>query len=333
MGVKSFFRIKVTNPESAYYEKTIAAIGEMIALSKFKGKRLCIDASLAIYSSITALESISALTDKDGKTTVHINTIFNKIILQMQAGIQQIWIFDSPEPNEMKLREYAKRKERREKAKESTTLTENMKGKAQYRLNTEHVEEIQQLLTDMGIMYIVAPPGIEAEQYGAYLTAGSPEDRFCQYMITGDSDVLFFGGNLLRISSAKTATGKSKKTIYQTFDLDDVLNELNLTYDQFLKVGVAMGTDFNDKADNYGPARVIEAIRKNKVFITPAMEKTMRYYKSDISNLVEKAKTVAGEYSRENVLKFLESRKFNLDRANTRLDDFEKFKSRMEKKK
>lgn len=312
MGVKQFFKIKITNKASDFIGQTISQIGEKVNLKNFKGKRLCNDASLMIYQSILALESIKSLTDGDGNTTVHINTIFNKIIQQAQAGIVQIWIFDSPIPNEFKKREYVKRKERREK---------NSSEKVDYSLNKIHVEEIQSLLEYMGIMYIVSPTGIEAEQYGAYLTRGPIEDRFCQYMITGDSDVLFFGGNLLRISSEKTNTGKSKKTIYQTFDIDELLNETGLSYDEFLRMGVLMGTDFCDKMPGIGPATVIKKVNTQ---LSPAMENTIKYFKSDIADKIENAKIVENKYNREKLVEFLSSRKFNKDRVEKRLNDYEK---------
>jgi 5'-3' exonuclease len=317
MGVLNFFKIKIFNKKSEFNEKNIAEAGMPVTLKDLKGMRICNDASLMIYQSILALESVQSLTDTSGNTTVHINVIFNKIIQQAEAGIDQFWIFDSPILNEMKIREYERRKERREKAAEN-----DKNGKVAYKLTEKHVKDIQQLLTLMGIMYATAPPGVEAEQYGAKLTSGIPENRFCQYMLSGDSDVLFFGGNLLRISQATTATGKSKKTIYQKFDLSDLLKELGITYDEFLKVGVVMGTDFNEKADKIGPATVMK--KYNTAYITPAMQAAINYFKSDISEKIGEAEIIDGKYDRNALLEFLTSRNFNKERSEKRLDAFEK---------
>ena len=314
MGVKNFFKIKFIKDETEY---TIDELGEEVNLKKFNNEKICIDASLILYQSILSAERINSLTDAEGETTVHINTIFNKIIQLKQAGIIQIWIFDSPIPNEIKKRELEKRKERRENATDEKT---------KYKLNKKHIEEIQYLLTNLGIMYIISPPGVEAEQYGSYLTKGNINERFCKYMITGDSDVLFFGGNLLRIISTKTAKGKSKKTIYKAYELDDILNDIDITIDQFLKIGVIMGTDFNDKAPGIGPATVIKKVKKDIAHITPAMENAINYYKSDISEKISNDDTqiVNGIYDRIKIIEFLVSKKFNKERVESRLDDFEK---------
>jgi 5'-3' exonuclease len=316
MGIKQFFKIKIINKDSEFDGMVISQLGEVVSLKKFKGERICNDASHTIYQSILALDSIQSLTDSEGNTTIHLNIILNKIIQQAQAGITQIWIFDSPTPNPMKVKELAKRKEKREKA------AKEGKEKIEYRLNKQHIEEVQFLLNNLGIMYITAPPGIEAEQYGAYLTKGPINERFCKYMISGDSDVLFFGGNLLRITSEKSATGKTKKTIYQAFDLSDFLNETNLTNDEFLKMGVAMGSDWNEKAPSVGPGTIMKKI--NDVYITPTMEDAIDYYKSDIGDKIGQADIVEGKYNRDKILEFLLSKKFNKERLEGRLDAFEK---------
>jgi 5'-3' exonuclease len=189
-------------------------------------------------------------------------------------------------------------------------------------LNKEHVEDIQQLLRLMGVMYIVAPPGVEAEQYGAYLTQGIIDQRFCKYMISADSDVLCFGGNLLRVVSEKSASGASRKTLYKIFELDDVLSELGMEYDMFLQMCVTMGTDFNDKTEGVGPGTVVEKIRNKDLYFSPMQEETIEYFKSDISSKIGQAEIVQEEYRSDELLKFLTSRSFGADRVKKRLEKY-----------
>ncbi|HXT83996.1 MAG TPA: hypothetical protein VN704_06660, partial [Verrucomicrobiae bacterium] len=80
MGVKQFFQIKIISNSPDLNGELMSQLGEIVKLTDFKGQRLCIDASNTIYQSILALESVQTLTDKDGNTTVHLNTILNKII-------------------------------------------------------------------------------------------------------------------------------------------------------------------------------------------------------------------------------------------------------------
>lgn len=342
MGVDSFFKIRISG-KNAKDAKLISSIGETIDLSSLSGERVCVDASLMIYSSILAMERVTALTDAEGKTTTHINTIFNKVIELNKYNISQIWIFDSPKPNEFKTRALEKRRERREKAakelekdeKESEKEGEkreekeanknnkrNKNEKLQYHLNEEHVNDIKSLLQFMGIMYIEAPPGIEAEQYGAFITRGTESQRYCKYMISGDSDVLSFGGNLLRISSQKSATGKSRKTIYQVFELDNVLNQLGLNYDKFLEMCVVMGTDFNEKLRDVGPAKVLNKIKQDELVLTPRQEMIIGYYKSDITDKIGESVRSQNDYDRKDLIEFLKSKNFDEVRINKRLENF-----------
>jgi flap endonuclease-1 len=328
MGVKDFFKIRLpANPgdlnevESRGDEpQTIGNFGKIVTLKKLHGTRVCVDASLMIYTSILAAPELNTLTDSEGRTTVHLNTIFNKIIQLREAGIDQIWIFDSPTPNPIKRLALEKRSARKQKA-----LDENHKNKDKlsYRLNKEHVGDIQSLLDAMGIMYITAPPEIEAEQYGAFLTRGPESERYCQYMLSGDSDVLCFGGNLLRISTVKS--GASRKTVYRTFDLEDLLTRIGLTYDQFLEVCVLMGTDFNTKKPGVGPATILRDYQKGESFITPRMKLTIKYFKSDIADKIGESNITRdqSEYDRARVVDLLVGRGFNRDRVERRLDSFE----------
>lgn len=310
MGIKQFFNIKIFNKKSAFNNLTINDLGTQVSLRNFKGKRLCNDASILIYQSILSQE-FNNLTDSHGKTTVHINTILNKVIQQQEAGIEQIWIFDSPIPNPMKKRENEKRKERKDK------LTKN--NETVYTLTKEHVEEIQKLLSLLGVMYIIAPPGIEAECYGSHLCKGPKSERFCEYMISSDSDILFFGGNLLKISSQKSATGKTKKTVYKIFDLDQILYETGLDYDQFLTVGVALGTDWNDANEQgIGPGTVIKKIKD--IYLTPSMKEAIKYYKQDFE--LKEAEIVKNQYNKEALIDFLVSRNFNKEKLLIKLEKF-----------
>lgn len=324
MGVQQFFKIVVHNPNDPLHGKTVGEIGTAAQLSDFRGERLCDDASLAIYSSILAMPSTTHLTDSSGRTTIHINTIFNKVIQRAKAGIIQLWIFDSPEPNPIKHIAHEARSLRRADAtRRKTEAPDPALEKQEFKLDKQTVEEVQTLLRLMGITYVVAPPGMEAEQYGAFLTRGPEPGRFCKYMISGDSDVLMFGGNLLRIFSQKSTSGKSKRTVFQRFDLDNVLKTTGLSYQELLEVGVSLGTDFNEANEQGIGIKTIMKKRKD-VFITPAMNRAMEYYKSSISDKIGESDIVNSTYDRSGLTEFLVGRGFQPDRLNGRLDEFER---------
>ena len=315
MGVVSLFQVEVSKPKAKDdIGRTIATLCREITLPKMKQMKVCIDTPNMIYASILAMSHINTLTDSEGKTTSHINTIWNKIVGLDQALVTQIWIFDSKKPNPLKAAEL---KRRFEKAFRSTD------EKVQFRMNSEHINDIKTLLRLSGQPYIEAPEGIEAEQYGAWLTRGPiARARFCQYMISADSDVLAFGGNLIRPYQKPSSTGKSKKLVYQVYELEDILSESGLTYDTFLEMCVAMGTDFNDKTTGAGVKTVIDKVKSGKIILTPTQEKVIAYYKSQPK--FSEGDIVFNDYDKTGLENFLVSKQFKLERVQERMNGYPK---------
>jgi flap endonuclease-1 len=276
MGVKDLFKIPVTNEDHPAHKETLGNAGEKIELSALVGHRVCVDMSDYIYNSLLAMEHISALTDTEGNPTSHILRIFNTVQMLHKAGAKQVWVADSRRPNKFKRFEADKRRESRQKGKDEGD------EKRAFVMTGKHVQDIMKLLSLMGITYIEAPEGIEAEHYGAFMTSGPIGDRYCTYMLSADSDVLMFGGNLLRHSTEKSPSGKSKKTLYRVYELEDVLNALDVTQDEFLKIAVCLGTDFQkEKIKGVGPKTVVAKVKNNKVTIPDDLKEVMEYYKSD----------------------------------------------------
>lgn len=276
MGVKDLFKIPVANEEHDYYGKNVGDVGEKIEFKDLKDHRICVDASDYIYNSLLAMSHVSALTDSEGRPTAHILRIFNVVQMLQRDGVSQVWVFDSPTPNKFKKFEQEKRRARREQGKQRG------QEKQSFVITSEIVNDIKHLLGFMGVTWIEAPEGIEAEHYGAFMTGGEIGNRFCTYMLSADSDVLAFGGNLLRHTTERSASGKTKKTVYQVYELEDVLHALDVNYDEFLKICVAMGTDFQaEKIKGTGPKTVVSKVKNNKLSYDKDLKDVMRYLKSD----------------------------------------------------
>jgi flap endonuclease-1 len=305
MGVINFFQIEINKPKTKEeIPRTIGTLAREITLAKMRGFRVCIDTPNMIYAAILAMSHIGALTDSNGRTTAHINTIWQKILSLDKAGISQIFLYDSATPNALKAAELARRRERAYNSSDP---------KVQFRMDSEHVEETKTLLRLMGVTYVEAPEGIEAEQYGAWMTRGPvARARFCQYMISADSDVLAFGGNLIRPYQKPSSTGKSKRLVYQIYELEDILSETQLNYDQFLQMCVSMGTDFCDKTTGIGVKTALAKVRSGSIALNPQQESVMAYYKSKPTFSNQDA--VFNTYDAAGLEEFLVSKGFNRER-------------------
>lgn len=309
MGVTDLMKVKIVNAQSEYNNKTIGDIGIIIDLKSLKGERVCFDVSNIIYSSILAMKFVTSLTDGEGKPTSHILTIMNKVLMTKKLGVRQVWIFDSPECNKLKVAELVKRDAKRAKSKNDKVL---------FKMTGEQVDDIKTLLSHMGIMYIVAPPGIEAEQYGAMLTMGSPEERFCKYMISGDTDVLAFGGNVLRPPSKKSGEKAPKPGTFVAYENDDVLREMNMSREDFVTMCVALGTDFSEKTPRVGPATIHKKILENDIELTEEQQTVYEYFMNPVE--LQEAHLVENQYNKEALRAFLELKGFNFERYEKRID-------------
>lgn len=309
MGVKNFFKILISNIKSRLFGQTIGDFGCPVTLKGLQGIYVCIDASIMIYSSMTAFAGLND--PNTGEATTHLNTILNKVIQLAGMKMKQVWIFDSPQSHEMKAHELARRAQTRE-------------ASGQYKLQTKHIEEVKQMLRNLDVLIIEAPPRVEAEQYGAFLTQGAVDERFCRYMLSGDSDVLMFGGNLLRVYTERTATGKSKKQTFRIYELEDLLATLDLTLEQFRIMGVTMGTDFNAKTAGIGERTVLEAVKTGKCTLNEEQKKALAYYSTTITVAqAEEAKIEQGVFGRDQLIEMLAARGFNAARISKRLADYQ----------
>ena len=249
MGVKGFFKITIG-------KKTFEQLGSKVQLKDLKDKVIGIDASFIIYNSALAFYLSSSPINGDGASeikdgapestsdttsdtktdtlTSHLHIILNKVLQFKKNNIEQLWIFDNPVSHRLKAKELATRDQTRE-----------------FKLNSKIVEETKKLLNYLGITYITAPKNVEAEHLGAMLTP-----KVCDLFLSGDSDVLIFGGNLLRPKKEGT------KTVYYAYYFEEFLKDADISYDQLVKIAVAMGNDFNTKIKGIGPKTVVSKIKK-----------------------------------------------------------------------
>lgn len=290
MGVKDFFKIDVK-------DGSIKDLSLTVDLAGLSGMTIAIDTSYMIYQSALAVQ----LTDSKGRLTSHMNVILSKINAYAKAGIHQVWIFDSPEGNERKAAENERRRAYRAET-------------GAYKMTTADVESVKGLIHRMGLLYIEVPNGVEAEQYAAAMCRSNVAD----YVLSGDSDVLMFGGNLLKpIPSAKT-----NKVAFDSYRLSDILEKTGMSYTQFVQMGVAMGTDFNEKVPRVGPKTVIKRVMAESIDFDEKQLSAIEYFSKPVDKSV--AKMTCEPFDAEAVVEYLTDFEFKADRVKKIVTEFEK---------
>jgi flap endonuclease-1 len=186
-------------------------------------------------------------------------------------GIKPIYVFDGIPPT---LKEVEIKRRMRVKEEAAIRYEQALKaGKTEearvYAQATSHLkdymaEDSKKLLNLMGIPWIQAPS--EGEAQAAHLARRGDAD----YCASQDYDSLLFGApKLLRNVTISGRRKLPSKNIYveivpEVVELEQVLKECGITYEQLIDVGILIGTDFNpDGIKGLGPKTALKLIKEH----------------------------------------------------------------------
>lgn len=246
-----------------------------IDLEYLSGKKIAIDAFNWIYQFLSIIrdrDTGQPLKNSRGQVTSHLSGIFYRTAKLVEAGIRPIWVFDGKPPEfkyvseERKIKKEEARK-RLEIARENGDVEEiRIAAQQTAHLSGEMVEQAKQLLELMGIPFVQAPSEGEA-QCAHMCKSGQAYAAASQ-----DADSLLFGADrLLRnlsISGRRKVAGKNiyREVKPEIIELGEMLENLGITREQLILVGMLVGTDFNPGIKGYGPKRALELVRQEKTF-------------------------------------------------------------------
>ncbi|MFB6182490.1 MAG: flap endonuclease-1, partial [Candidatus Nanohaloarchaea archaeon] len=214
------------------------------------------------------------LKDSSGNITSHLSGVFYRNINLLENNIRPIYIFDGETP-ELKSKESSRRKKKRREAREKwKKLKEEGKVDEAYtkatqssKLTGDMIEEAKNLLDVMGIPYIQAPS--EGEAQAAYMVKETGE----VYAVgSQDWDCLLFGAdrmvrNLTNRKTRKTSSGGKKEISTELIALESVLDQLGVSQEKLIWMGVLMGTDFNpDGIEGIGPKTAYKLVQEYESF-------------------------------------------------------------------
>jgi flap endonuclease-1 len=239
-------------------------------LEDLQGKIVAVDAYNALYQFLSSIRQPDGtpLKDRRGGVTSHLSGLLYRTASLAEAGIRPVYVFDG-KPPELKRATIEERKERKVKAEAELAEaieagdTERAYTKAQQTsyLSPEMVGEAKRLLDALGVPWIQAPG--EGEAQAAHMAAKG--DAWAAS--SQDYDAILFGAP--RLVRNMAVTGKRKlpgKSIWvdvepELIELDAVLEELKLTREQLVAVGILVGTDFDPGVKGVGPKRAVKIVR------------------------------------------------------------------------
>ncbi|MFT4867451.1 MAG: flap endonuclease-1 [Candidatus Nanohaloarchaea archaeon] len=248
---------------------------EEIDFADLNDKEIAIDAMNTLYQflSIIRQRDGTPLKDSSGNITSHLSGLFYRNINLLEENIRPVFVFDGEMPD-LKEKESSKRRKKREEAREEwKKLKEEGKVEEAYtkatqssKLTGDMIEESKKLLEAMGIPYIQAPS--EGEAQAAFMTTEkSPGDIYA--VGSQDWDCLLFGAekmvkNLTTRKTRKTSGGGRKEISTEKIELEDALDQLDVTREELVWMGLLMGTDFNpDGIKGIGPKTALKLVREH----------------------------------------------------------------------
>lgn len=207
--------------------------------TSFNGKSVAVDTLLQIYRFIIGMVGRGQLKRSDGKVTTHIQGFFHKIVNLLTNGIYPIFVIDGDAPS-IKEVTLEKRRLMKQKAEDMLdSIPDEIDNESRIKLEKraitvtrDQIADVKKLCTLFGLPFIQAPE--EADPQCAALNIVNK----VYGVVSEDSDVLFFGApRLLKNFS-------SKNKYVDVIDLEILLKDLDLTYEQWVEYGILLGCDY-----------------------------------------------------------------------------------------
>ena len=244
-----------------------------VRLEDLSGKSIAIDAYNALYQFLAIIRQPDGtpLKDSSGRITSHLSGLLYRTSNLVEMGIKPIYVFDGVPPTlkEVEIKRRMKAKEealiKYEQALKVGKIEEaRMYAQATSRLKDYMTEDSKRLLDLMGISWVQAPS--EGEAQAAHLVKRGDAN----YCASQDYDSLLFGApKLVRnvtISGRRKLPGKNVyiEVVPEVVNLEQVLKNCGITYEQLIDIGILIGTDFNPEGiKGLGPKTALKLIKEH----------------------------------------------------------------------
>jgi len=243
-----------------------------VDLKSLSGKSIAIDAYNALYQFLAIIRQPDGtpLKDHTGRITSHLSGLLYRTSNLVEMGIKPVYVFDGVPPalKEVEIKRRMRVKEeaavKYEQALKAGRLEEaRTYAQATSRLKDYMKEDAVRLLNLLGIPWVQAPS--EGEAQAAHL-AKKGDTNLCA---SQDFDSLLFGApQLVRNVTISGRRKLPRKKVYiqvvpEIVELDRVLEELGVTHQQLIDIGILLGTDFNPEGvKGIGPKTALKLVKE-----------------------------------------------------------------------
>ncbi|WP_134670752.1 flap endonuclease-1 [Halorussus marinus] len=239
--------------------RQLAVLSE-VPFEDLDGETVAVDAHNWLYKYLTT--TVKWTTD-DAYTTADDTEVANLIgVVQglpkfFENDLTPVFVFDGSVTDhksaEIEQRREAReaREERLEKAREAGDAIEVARLDAHTQRLTDTIQRTTRELFDrLDVPYIEAPA--EGEAQAAYMNRVGAVD----YCGTEDYDALLLGAPL----TLRQLTSKGDPEL---MDFEATLDDLEVTWEQLVDIGILCGTDFNEGVSGIGPKTALETVKEH----------------------------------------------------------------------
>ncbi len=246
---------------------------QTISLDDLSKKTLAVDAYNTLYQFLAIIRQPDGtpLKDRRGRITSHLSGLLYRTANLAEKGIKLVFVFDG-RPPELKQLEITRRRQVKAEAvihyeralKEGKIEEARTYAQATSQLKDILVDDAKKLLEALGVAWSHAPS--EGEAQASFIA--SRGDTWA--VASQDHDSLLFGAPRMVKNLAITGRRKlPRRDAYvevepKLIELTRVLQDLSLTREQLVDVGILIGTDFNpDGVKGIGPKTAVKIIREH----------------------------------------------------------------------
>ncbi len=267
-----------------------------VDFNNLTGKSIAVDAYNALYQFLAIIRQPDGtpLKDNEGRVTSHLSGVLYRTSNLVGMGIKVAYVFDGAPPilkrTEIKRRKIVKQQaatKYRKAIAEGRREEAYMYAQATSQLKDYMEQDSKKLLSLMGIPWVQAPE--EGEAQAAHMTKNKDTD-FCG---SQDYDSILFGTPILVRNI--TISGRRKlprKPVYvevvpEIVELKQTLEELGVTYEQLVDVGILVGTDYNPRGvKGIGPKTALELIKEyGKIDDIPEDRMEFSFFQEDLQRI------------------------------------------------
>jgi flap endonuclease-1 len=238
---------------------------EELPWESLAGRSVAVDAYNAVYQFLATIRQRDGqpFSDPEGRVTSHLIGILGRTTSLLGQGVLPVWVFDG-KPPDLKagtLRSRFLAKEKAETAwKEALAAgdleTARKKAAQTSRFTRSMADEARELLEALGVPTVQAPS--EGEAQGAAMAA----QGVVWASASEDYDSLLFGApRLVRGLAARGTKGSAPAA--QIVDRARTLEELGISGEELLMIGLLVGTDFSDGVRGIGPKKALKLVREH----------------------------------------------------------------------